>query len=80
MSEQDQAREHAAAWRQRAAELERRARLLRFAGDPASAEELEGAAIDYYADAAWLELEISVFAESGGSVFTTGELDGPAAA
>lgn len=56
----ERAREHVAAWRRRADELDRRAGLLRFAGDPDGADELEQAATDYRADAGWLELEISV--------------------
>ena len=54
------AREHVASWRRRADELDRRARLLRFAGDPLGAEELEATAADYRADAGWLELELAV--------------------
>lgn len=56
----DQARDHAVAWRQRADELDRKARLLRFSGDPERAAELEQAAADYREDAGWLELELAV--------------------
>lgn len=56
----DRAREHVAAWRRQADELDRRAGLLRFAGDPDGADELEQAATDYRADAGWLELELAV--------------------
>ena len=52
--------QHVAEWRRRADELDRRARLLRFAGDPAGADELEQAAAEYRADAGWLELELAV--------------------
>lgn len=56
----ERAREHVASWRRQADELDRRAGLLRFAGDPAGADELEQAAADYRADAGWLELELAV--------------------
>ena len=54
------AREHVASWRRQAGELERKARLLRFSGDQAGAEELEATAADYRADAGWLELELAM--------------------
>lgn len=59
----ERAREHVAAWRRRADELDRRAGLLRFAGDPDGADELEQAATDYRADAGWLELELAMIAD-----------------
>lgn len=61
MSEdQQRARDRAIDWRRRADELDRKARLLRFSGDQAGAEELEATAADYRADAGWLELELAV--------------------
>ena len=72
MSEdQQRARARAIDWRRRADELDRKARLLRFSGDQAGAEELETTAADYRADAGWLELELACAALAPGEPYLT---------